>query len=162
MRLGFAVLAVVLSIAGGGLWIWALPSDVSRPLDRPADARSEPAASSDRHATLYCEFTNFADRTPLVGFYFLNEGTAELPKYALIFQREKDGQQTDFSGETTPRPEWKFDGSESPAVMHSPDDAIAINLYNYDSSKIGTTWFEAGLRSIYYRNLGGKCRNGIS
>lgn len=162
MRLGFAVLAVVLLIAGGGLWLWALHGDLSRPLDRPADARSEPAASSGRHATLYCDLTNFADRTPPVGFYFLNEGTTELPRYALVFQREKDGRQTDFSGEATPRPKWKFDGSGSPAVIHSSDDAVAINLYNFDPIKTGTIWFGVGLRSIYYRNLGGKCCNSAS
>ena len=43
-------------------------------------------------------------------------------------------------------------------MLHSPDDATTINLYDYDPNKRGVTWFEAGLRSIQYKNLGGRCR----
>ncbi|MGU3539817.1 hypothetical protein [Methylobacterium sp. A54F] len=43
--------------------------------------------------TLYCEFTNFADQTPLVGFYFRIEGSPMASVYALLLQREWEGSQ---------------------------------------------------------------------
>ena len=162
-RFGIASVAVTMIVAGAGGWLW-----FSQPEPRPAiDQRSAskhvpeepaPASGADKRPTLYCEFTNFADRTPLVGFYFLIETTTTPPVYALIFQREKDGSQADFGEGNTPRPAWRLDGSDSPAVLRSPDEAIAINLYDDDTGHHGAAWFEAGLRSIQYKNLGGKCR----
>ncbi|GJE54975.1 hypothetical protein [Methylobacterium thuringiense] len=134
--------------------------DAAKPEAALSDAaKLEAAARKGAVPTLYCEFTNFADRTPLVGFYFTIEEGGPKPVYAQVFQREQDGTQDDFGGATAPRPEWSYDGSESPAVIHSPDDAMQINVYDYDPSKPGTNWFEAGLRSVRYRNLGGKCRH---
>ncbi len=129
---------------------------------KPDAARSNAAtdgilARTAAVPTLYCEFTNFADRTPLVGFYFTIEGDGQKPVYAQVFQREQDGTQEDFG--TGPRPAWSFDDTQSPAVIHAPDDAMQINLYDYDPKKPGSNWFEAGLRSVRYRNLGGKCRH---
>ncbi|GLS45016.1 hypothetical protein [Methylobacterium brachythecii] len=126
--------------------------------DRAETAKSEAAAKA-AVPTLYCEFTNFADRTPLVGFYFTIDGDAAKPDYSQIFQREQDGTTDDFGGPAAPRPQWSFNGGESPAILHSPDDSMQINLYEYDPKKPGSNWFEAGLRSVRYRNLGGKCRH---
>lgn len=144
---GLIVLAGALLLRGGGQ-----PSE-DGPAPRPASAqpRSGPP-------TLYCEFTNFADRTPLVGFYFSIEEERPSVVYAQIFQRERDGEQSDFGGPDAPRPEWTFDGSANPALLQAPGDDTQINLYDYDTKKPGVNWYEAGLRSIRYRNLGGKCR----
>lgn len=128
--------------------------------DGPSSESAKPEAQSKAAVpTLYCEFTNFADRTPLVGFYFTIEQDRPKPVYAQVFQREQDGTSDDFGGPAAPRPEWSFDSAGSPAVLHSPDDAMQINLYDYNPDKPGSNWFEAGLRSVRYRNLGGKCRH---
>jgi hypothetical protein len=123
------------------------------------EASTSEAPSKGAVPTLYCEFTNFADRTPLVGFYFTIDGDPPKPVYSQIFQREQDGTSDDFGGPTAPRPQWSFNGEENPAVLHSPDDSMQINLYAYEPKKPGSNWFEAGLRSVRYRNLGGKCRH---
>lgn len=120
-------------------------------------AADRAALASARQPMLYCEFYNFAALTPKVGFFFAVAGKAAAPAFEQVFQREIDGSQTDFLGDGDPRPAWAFDGSEDPATLRSPDGAIQINLYGYGPAG-GTTWFEAGLRSVQYLNLGGKCR----
>ncbi len=115
------------------------------------------APAAPRQPTLYCEFYNFVGRKPKVGFYFTIAHEGVSPAYEQVFQREGDGAQTDFGTDGASRPEWAFDGSDSPATLRSPDQAIQINLYGY-KPVAGTTWFEAGLRSVQYLNLDGKCR----
>ncbi|MGU3539858.1 hypothetical protein [Methylobacterium sp. A54F] len=123
-------------------------------------ARPTITAPRTSTSTLYCEFNNFADQTPLVGFYFRIEGVQSAPVVSLLFQREQDGSQIDFGGANVPSPHWAFDGSSSPATIRAPEGDMQINLYGYDPRKPGTVWFEAGLRSIRYKNLGGRCRQG--
>ncbi len=43
-------------------------------------------------------------------------------------------------------------------MIRSPEDDTQINLYGYEPGRTGTVWFEAGLRSIRDKNLGGRCR----
>ena len=114
--------------------------------------------------TLYCEFYNVVGRSPKVGFTFAVGGTSPTPAYAQVSQMEMDGTRADFEPGPS-RPAWGFDGSDSPATLTSPDGAIVINLYGYDPAKSGGDstkpvggWIEAGLRSIQYLNLDGKCR----
>jgi hypothetical protein len=118
------------------------------------------AAPRTSTSTLYCEFNNFADQTPLVGFYFRVEDVQPAPVVSLLFQRERDGSQAEFGGQNMPSPHWAFDDSGSPATIRAPEGDMHINLYGYDPRKPGTVWFEAGLRSIRYKNLGGRCRRG--
>ncbi|GJD46904.1 hypothetical protein AFCDBAGC_4789 [Methylobacterium cerastii] len=108
--------------------------------------------------TLFCAFTNFADRTPLVGFHYRIIGERSPPSYALVFQREQDGSQAEFGDQGVPSPERAFDGTEEPAVIRAPEDGMRIKLYGYKANRRGTHWFEAGLRSVRYKNLGGRCR----
>ena len=115
-------------------------------------------ASQAAGPRLFCVFTNFVDRTPLVGFHFRIAGGRNPPIYALVFQREQDGSQVEFGGPGVPSPEWAFDGTEDPAVIRDPEDGMQINLYAYEPERRGTHWFEAGLRSVRYKNLGGRCR----
>ncbi len=153
-RTGFAASAV-LALACVA-WL-VRPAPVSVP--EPEPARAAPIAGAQRATpkggapTLYCEFTNFADRTPLVGFYFRVEPAG----YALVFRRDQDGAQEDFGLESAPR--WSLDRAADPAVLGAPDDETRINLYAYDPGRPGQVWFEAGLRSVRYRNLGGRCRH---
>lgn len=125
------------------------------PPPRPAPEAARPVASADPR--LYCEFYNFAGRTPKVGFYF------DAPRegdYAQIFQREADGEQTIFD----PRPAWTHVRDGDPPTLTSPDGAITINLYGdappatRPASAASGGWFEAGLRSVRYLNLEGQCR----
>lgn len=135
-------------------------SDRSGTETAAAQAKRTVAASRTSTSTLYCEFNNFADQTPLVGFYFRVEGVQSVPVVSLLFQRERDGTQVDFGGLDVPSPQWVFDGSGSPATIRAPDGDMQINLYGSDPLKPGPVWFEAGLRSIRYKNLGGRCRRG--
>lgn len=157
-------------------WLHALlvlvtVASVSFALYRQYDAkrRHEPASQAapaatpkqaPPAATLYCEFNNFADQTPLVGFYFLIEETKTPPVFAQIFVRERDGSQENFGSPEAPRPEWSLDPSESESALKAPHDETRINLYGYDPHDKAGRWFEAGLRSNRYKNLGGKCRRG--
>lgn len=157
--------SVALLLAGSAGWAWFGWPEPDRAAAPAPDLRSSATqndavdrSASKRRPKLYCEFTNFADRSPLVGFYFEIDESQAPPSYALVFQREQDGTQLDFDGVGTPRPKWVFDASQSPAIISAPDDETTINVYDDDPAKPGLNWFEAGLRSIRYRNLGGKCR----
>ncbi|WP_232630218.1 hypothetical protein [Methylobacterium sp. Leaf118] len=124
----------------------------------PREAAPAPVPRSAVEPRLYCEFYNFASRTPRVGFYFT--APAGGTDYAQIFQRETDGEQTIFD----PRPTWSYDRAGEPPTLHSPDGAITINLYGdaknatRPASAASGGWFEAGLRSVQYLNLEGQCR----
>lgn len=162
-RFGYGLVGLAaIGIALGSGLAWretASPPREEARMHAPAKGTSSSGEKAVQAApTLCCEFTNFADRNPRVGFYFAIEDGRQPPVYAQIFRRERDGAQTDFGADGSPRPEWRFEGAENPAVLRSPDDGTAINLHDYDPGKTGTTWFEAGLRSIRYLNLGGKCR----
>jgi len=154
---GWALAVAGLTVAGLAV------APLLRPSVEPTQSPNADALASRRAApvaaqpTLYCEFYNFVGRTPKVGFHFALPAAGRAD-YAQIFQREIDGAQTDFGGDGQPRPAWAFDGSDSSATLHSPDGAIQINLYGYDADKAGPAWIEAGLRSIQYLNLDGRCR----
>jgi hypothetical protein len=135
-------------------------SDRSGPEMVAAPAQRLIAGPRTSASFLYCEFNNFADQTPFVGFYFRVEGIPSAPAVSLLFQRERDGSQTNFGGQDGPSPQWAFDGSSSPPAIHAPEGDMQINLYGYDPREPGKIWFEAGLRSIRYKNLGGRCRQG--
>ena len=109
--------------------------------------------------TLYCEFYNFVGRAPKVGFTFAIARTGEAQSFTQVNQIEADGTRTVFGGDGTQSPDWTFAAEEPPSLV-SPDEAIRIVLYGYDGAKPVGTWFEAGLRSIQYLNLDGKCRRG--
>lgn len=129
------------------------------PESKPGD-RVATDTPPDRTPTLYCEFNNFADRTPLVGFHFRREGDRQVPTYTLIDRRDVDGSRIAAGGSGLSARPWTFERSGGSASLTSPDDDTAINLYGDDPDGPGTGWFEAGLRSIRYRNLGGRCRHG--
>ena len=131
------------------------PHPLSRRCPRPAPGPSR------KSPTLYCEFYNFVGRSPKVGFAFAISDQNERPVFAQVSQFEMDGSRADF-GEGVPRPIWAFDDAQVPATLTSPDGAIVINLYAYDRTKSGGAWFEAGLRSVQYLNLDGKCRQGAA
>ncbi len=116
--------------------------------------------SQGQTASLYCEFNNFADLTPLVGFLFRVERAHPVPTFALILQREQDGSQANFGGVGEPSPLWTFDRTDTQPAIRAPEEDLRINLYGYDPGRIEHAWFEAGLRSIRYKNLGGRCRQG--
>ncbi len=126
------------------------------PPPRPAPEASRPVASVDPR--LYCEFTDGADRTAKVGFYFT--APAGRGDYAQIFQKEADGAQTIFD----PRPAWAYLRDGAQPTLNSPDGAITIDLYGDAPDAIRPTsvdsggWFAAGLRSARYHTLEGQCR----
>ncbi|MDQ0448646.1 hypothetical protein [Methylobacterium aerolatum] len=156
------VIAATLVTLAGGIALWTRPwrSDPAPASPPAASGPRDPARSQGPDTTLYCEFNNFADVTPLVGFLFRIAGTGPSRSFALIVQREKDGSQRDFGGAGQPAPLWTLDTADTPPAIRAPEDDLRINLYGYDPETSGHAWFEAGLRSIRYRNLGGRCRQG--
>ena len=104
---------------------------------------------------LDCAFHDGASRIPKVGFTFAMTGTPAA--YVQIDRRATDGSHGGVGSADAPRPAWTFDGSNDPATLTSPDGSIGITLHA-DRPEAGTTWFEAGLRSVRYRNLDGQCR----
>ncbi|MCJ2081275.1 hypothetical protein [Methylobacterium sp. J-090] len=122
----------------------------------PEPAPVEVAAKSAM-PTLYCEFYNFVGRAPKVGFTFAVARTGDAPTFTQVNQIEADGTRIAFGGDGAAPPRWTFE-AETPPNLVSPDDAIRIVLYGYEGTKSAGTWFEAGLRSIQYLNLDGKCR----
>lgn len=161
MRRSVLAVAAVLMLAAIAAWAWFRPVQERAAERRPETApvaHSEPVEPQERQPTLYCEFTNFADRNPRVGFYFAIERRDGSPVYAQIFRREADGTQIDYGTDGARRPAWAFDGSDNPATFASPEDETVILVYDYDPKRAGAPWFEAGLRSNEYKNLGGKCR----
>ncbi|MCJ2036699.1 hypothetical protein [Methylobacterium sp. J-068] len=129
-----------------------------RSTQEPAAATNPPVGGP----VLYCEFYNFVGRAPKVGFTFgmvsggRGAGNAA-PVFTQTDQIEADGTRAGFA-DAGVAPVWSFTALEDPAVLTSPDGAIRINLYGYDPARRGATWFEAGLRSVQYLNLDGKCR----
>jgi hypothetical protein len=120
----------------------------------------EPAAvvgAKPATPTLYCEFYNFVGRSPKVGFTFALPVAVGTSAFSQINQIEGDGTRTLFASEGGPPPLWTFEVGTPPTLI-SPDDAIRIVLYGYEGTKSAGAWFEAGLRSIQYLNLDGKCR----
>ena len=126
---------------------------------------SEPApgpvvvAAKPEVPTLYCEFYNFAGRAPKVGFTFAVTRAGGASTFTQVNQIEVDGTRTAFGRDGAPSRDWTFEVGDPPNLV-SPDDAIRIVLYGYEGTKSAGTWFEAGLRSIQYLNLDGKCRRG--
>ena len=139
--------AVALALLGGG----GVP---------PATPVADAPRPSPRSPTLYCEFYNVVGRSPKVGFTFAISDHDERPVFAQVSQFEMDGSRAEFGSDS--RPTWAFDDAQVPATLTSPDGAIVINLYAYDRTKSGGAWFEAGLRSVQYLNLDGKCRQGAA
>lgn len=146
---------------GAGLAAAALAALLATWDEAPPPSRAAAPAPTPRNPAeprLYCEFYNFASRTPRVGFYFT--APAGGTDYAQIFQREADGAQTIFE----PRPTWSYDRTGEEPRLSSPDGAIRINLYGdapgaaRPASAASGGWFEAGLRSVQYLNLEGQCR----
>ncbi|NEU12310.1 hypothetical protein G3T14_09205 [Methylobacterium sp. BTF04] len=131
---------------------------------RPSAANGEDTPTARRtkaaDSTLYCEFYDFVGRRPKVGFTFVMMPGAVAPVFTQANQIERDGTRTEFGAEA-PRPAWVFEASDSPATLTAPDGAITINIYAYDPARRDATWFEAGLRSVQYLNLDGKCRHGV-
>ncbi|WP_026597348.1 hypothetical protein [Methylobacterium sp. 77] len=129
--------------------------------ETPATPVADTPRQSRKSPTLYCEFYNVVGRSPKVGFTFAISDHDSRPVFAQANQFEMDGTRTEF-GREAPRPVWTFDDAQVPATLTSPDGAIVINLYAYDRTKSGEAWFEAGLRSVQYLNLDGKCRQGAA
>ena len=129
-----------------------------RGLDHPQPAPGVVATTSAM-PTLYCEFYNFVGRAPKVGFTFSTSRANEAPAFAQVNQIEADGTRTAFDADSEPSRNWTFEAGDPPNLV-SPADAIRILLYGYEGTTSAGTWFEAGLRSIQYLNLDGKCRRG--
>lgn len=145
--LGAALTAVALA---------ALIVSITRDVAPPPIEAAAPAPKPRGETRLYCEFYDVAGRTPKVGFYFASPAGGS--PYGQLFQREADGSQTLFDE----RPIWTYDRSDAAPVLRSPDGTTQIKL-DGDGGANGRQpdaggWFEAGLRSIRYLNLGGRCR----
>lgn len=131
-----------------------------------ASAEAEPAATT---VSLYCQFYVFVESRPFVAFLF-DKADDERPVYDQVYVAKADGDRTDYNAATGGQPEWRFDAKAEPprlsariAVPNTSqagigEEDIAIEVYGFDGTRTGNVWYEASLKSVYYQNLPGKCR----
>lgn len=144
----------------------AAPEAAPTAVSRPAAA---PPPLGPKTTSLYCQFYVFVESRPFVAFLF-ERAPDERPVYAQVYVVKADGDRTDYSAETGARPEWRFDRAADPPRLTSrimvPDasqagvgeEDVAIEVYGFDGTGVGNVWYEASLKSVFYQNLPGKCR----
>jgi hypothetical protein len=137
------------------------------------DERSEPVAQPQAEApkavALYCQFYVFVESRPYVAF-LLNQAQDDAGRYLQAYVAKADGDRTDYNALVERTPEWRLDRSGEPprieAKVTVPDQSqagvgeqdIAIELRDFDAAQADGVWREASLKSVYYQNLPGKCR----
>jgi hypothetical protein len=160
-----AAAAVALTAAGAGAVYLASPP-------RPAVTQAPEAPAEPRKAGLYCQFYVFVESRPFVAFQF--ELADEPSTYRQLYVAKADGDTTDYNAELGRQPEWRLDAKGDPPRLEGRvtvpaatqtgvgEEDIAIELRGFDPSREGRAWSEASLKSVYYQNLPGKCRQAAS
>jgi hypothetical protein len=133
------------------------------------DVAVRPAAPAPMTIALHCQFYVFVESRPFVAF-LMEQAADDRSLYRQAYVAKADGDRTDYNALTDRRPEWRLDGSSDPRRLESrvvvPDagpagvgeEDIAIELQEFDPARADGVWREASLRSVYYQNLPGKCR----
>lgn len=171
------LVAGVVALAAAGAYVFmGLEAE-----ERPETAQSapapvaQPAAAPSGEAkaktvSLYCTFYVFVESRPFVAF-LLDRDEADPLRYDQVYVAKADGDTTDYNELMGERPVWRFDGAAEPPRVNStvmvPDSRaqagvspqdIAIEVRGFDGKAVGSAWYEASLKSIYYQNLPGKCQ----
>ena len=153
-----AVAVLATGLAFGALWV----------RDVPPPAAPVPATSQNVVA-LYCQFYVFVESRPFVAFV-MEQSPEDTDRYKQAYVAKADGDRTDYNALLDRRPEWRLDRSTDPQRLEArvavPDSGqtgvaeqeIAIELREFDAARADGVWREASLKSVYYQNLPGKCR----
>ncbi|GLK81402.1 hypothetical protein [Methylopila turkensis] len=136
----------------------------------PAAPTASPEPAGPPKVALYCQFYVFVESRPFVAFLF-DQSPEDRGLYRQVYVAKADGDRTDYNAATGGQPEWRFIADvEPPRIVGRvtvPDNSqagvaeqdIAIELREgFDAARADQTWYEASLKSIYYQNLPGKCR----
>ncbi|MFC3694324.1 hypothetical protein [Chenggangzhangella methanolivorans] len=119
--------------------------------------------------TLQCQFYVFVESRPFVAF-LLEKAPDDPALYRQLYVAKADGDRTDYNALVDKRPEWRLGGAGDPTLLEAqvtvPDPGpagvaeqeIAIELREFDAARSDGVWREASLKSVYYQNLPGKCR----
>lgn len=166
---GLRALTLVL-VAGVAATAAALPALLR---DDPPAAPPPRVESAPKRLALYCQFYVFVESRPFVAF--MMEKSSEDPAlYKQVYVAKADGDRTDYNELVGRRPEWRLDLQANPPRLSSrvsvPDTSqaglgeqdIAIELRDFDARTASESWREASLKSVYYQNLPGKCRQTAS
>lgn len=119
---------------------------------------------------LYCVFFRLSGKEPRVEFLF-NVDREERLHFRQLYLIELNGSERSVDAKQPPFPEWAFDGSVHPSQLSSEirvvdntaagfhQEPITISIYDYEPATAARQEFEAGLKSIHYQNLAGRCTN---
>lgn len=162
-------LAFVLAAAGLTAWFSSEGTAPDR-AERPASSSTAQGGDgATRQISLYCQFYVFVESRPFVAF-LLEQNPDDPARYRQVYVAKADGDQTDYNVIAGREPEWRLDRSVEPPRLDSrvfvPDPSpagigeqdIAIELRGFDPAEASGSWREASLKSVYYQNLPGKCR----
>lgn len=160
MAVGLCVLGGVL---GGGLTAYLAGSPKPAVIGRQTEV-------GPKRVALYCQFYVFVESRPFVAF-LLERSADDSGRYVQAYVAKADGDRTDYNALAEKRPEWRLEGAGEPAprlrarvTVPDPGPAgldeqdIAIELRDFDAARADGVWREASLKSVYYQNLPGKCR----
>ncbi len=154
---GVALAAALAALLGAGYW-WLY---ASAPEQSVAEAPKGPPQ-------LYCIFIQPMSRQPRVEFLFEIKPDGNRLSFDQLYVADING--VEKVVKRPPFPEWQFDPSADPARLHSEmsvfDNSaagshmqeITIEIYKYRPETTNREWIEAGLKSIFYRNISGQCQ----
>lgn len=138
--------------------------------DRPEPTAAAPQQPADqKKVALYCQFYVFVESRPFVAF-MLEQSPDDPSRYRQTYVAKADGDRTDYNALADRWPDWRLVGQSDPPRIEArvmvPDAGqagiaeqdIAIELREFDAARADGVWREASLKSVYYQNLPGKCR----
>lgn len=149
----------------------ALGAGVAAYLGATAPKAEAPLAiePANKKLALYCQFYVFVESRPFVAF-LLEQAAGDAATYRQVYVAKADGDRTDYNALADTTPEWRFDHAGDPPRLAGrvivPDSSqaglgeqdIAIELRDFDAARADGAWRESSLKSAYYQNLPGKCR----
>jgi len=119
---------------------------------------------------LYCIFFRLSGKEPRLELLF-NVDREDRLRFRHLYSIELNGSQRTVDAKEPPFPEWAFDTSENPSRLSSEirvvdntaagfhQEPITVEIYDYEPATVARREFEAGLKSVYFQNLAGRCTN---
>ena len=157
LTIGAAVAGVLALLVAG---YWAIYASQPQSEEGLVEAPKEPPQ-------LHCVLIRFTGEPRLSFLFDISQVGNEL-RFDQLYLVEISG--SDKTVKQPPFPEWRFDASAEPARLESEisvfdnsaagshTEKITIELYDYHPEKSNREWIEAGLKSIQYQNLSGRCQ----
>ena len=167
LRTSIVVGIVILGVAAlvFAWWQWPGGTSISAETGEIQTAAAPPQ--------LTCIFYKFTIQRPTLEFAFDIEGTLDDPRFAQRYVATSNGSERQVDVKNEPYPVWQFDPATEPKRLKAEisvldtslagqhTEPVTIELYSYNPRTISPEWFEAGIKSVHYQNLPGKCRQAI-